>query len=81
MWYQLKVDILVAALVLSGAGLVILTLWVWIEVRDLFAARHRIYAHLSRLTLDPRFFTNPLAISRGVSRTRQAGGTILHSHQ
>lgn len=81
MWYQLKVDMLVAALVLSGAGLLILTLWVRNAVQDLLAARHRIYARLSTLTRDPRFFANPLAISRGISRSRQAGETILHLHQ
>jgi hypothetical protein len=68
MWYLLKVYALVAALVLSTAGVLILTLWVGSEVKALAGVSHRLYARVATLTGQPRFFANPLAISRPVSR-------------
>ena len=68
MWYWLKVDALIAFAVFAPAGLIILGLFVWQEVKALAAARHRIYDRLLTLTMQPQFFTNPLAISRRVSR-------------
>jgi hypothetical protein len=68
MWYWLKVDALIALAVFAPAGLIILGLFVWQEAKALAAARHRIYDRLLTLTTQPQFFTNPLAISRRVSR-------------
>jgi hypothetical protein len=67
MWYLLKVYALITAFGLSMAGLMILSLWVWSEANALVAARYRIYRRLATLTTQPRFFANPLAISRTVS--------------
>jgi len=67
-WYLLKVDLLAAAVVFAGAGLIILVLFAWQEARALVAARHRIYERLSTFTKLPELFANPLAISRSVSR-------------
>ena len=61
MFYLLKIDALVAAVIFSAAGLIILTLLVWYEAKTYAAAQFRIYKRLAS-------FANPLAISRGVSR-------------
>ena len=68
MWYALKVDALIAGSVFAAAGFMILILCAWQEWRALAAARYRIYDRLAALTTQPRFFANPLAISRSVSR-------------
>ena len=68
MWYLLRVYALVAAFGLSTAGMLILTLWVWSEAKALAGAPHRLYARVATLTGQLRFFANPLAISRPVSR-------------
>jgi hypothetical protein len=71
-WYQLKVDALVAALVFVPAGMFILALFAWQEAKAFAAARHRIFQRVLTLTTDPRFFANPFAISRTVSRAKSA---------
>jgi hypothetical protein len=53
-WYLLKVDLLIAAFVFAGAGLVIAGLFVWEQARAIVAAH--------------RFFANRFAISRSLSR-------------
>ena len=72
MWYQLKVDALVAASVLGAAGTMIVILFIWQEVKALAAARYRIYDRLASLTSQPQFFANPLAISRTISRVHES---------
>ena len=61
MFYLLKVDALIAAVIFSVAGLIILTLLAWYEVKTYAAAQFRIYKRVAS-------FANPLAISRSVSR-------------
>jgi hypothetical protein len=60
-FYLLKVDALIAAVIFSAAGLIILTLLAWYEVKTYAAAQFRIYKRVAS-------FANPLAISRRVSR-------------
>jgi hypothetical protein len=67
-WYQLKVDALIAVMVFIPAGVMILSLLAWQEAKALASSRHRIYERLLTFTTEPRFFANPLAISRNVSR-------------
>jgi hypothetical protein len=69
-WYLLKVDALIAMFVFVPAGLFILALFAWQEAKAFAAARHRIFQRLLTLTTDPRFFANPFAISRSVSRAK-----------
>ena len=69
MWYQLKVDFLVAAFVFGIAGLLIAALFVYEEVKAYAAARHRIYQRLATLISQPHIFANSFAISRGFSRS------------
>jgi hypothetical protein len=68
MWYLLKIDMLMAVLVFGAAGIAIAGLFIVEEAKALVAARHRIYQRLWALADQPRFFANPLAISRSVSR-------------
>ena len=67
MLYQLKVDLLIAAFVFSGAALVIAGLFVWEQVRAIVAAR--------------RFFANRLAISRSLSRISSPVRVFSHRSQ
>ena len=69
MLYMLEVDALIAGSVFAGAGVIILFLFALQEAKELVEARHRIYDRLSGLTTQVRFFANPLAISRTVSRS------------
>jgi len=69
MWYSLKVDALVAVFVFSGAGLFILAMFAWQEVKAYAAARHRIYKRLSPLVTEPQFLANSFATSRTLSRS------------
>jgi hypothetical protein len=71
-WYLLKVDALIALLVFIPAGLFILALFAWQEAKALAAARHRIFQRVLTFTTDPRFFANPFAISRSVSRAKNS---------
>ena len=69
MWYQLKVDFLVAGFVFGIAGLLIAALFVYQEARAYVAARHRIYQRLATLVSQPQVFANSFAISRSFSRS------------
>jgi hypothetical protein len=77
MWYQLKVDLLVAAFVFGIAGLLIAALFVYQEAKAYAAARHRIYQRLATLVSQPQVFANSFAISRSFSRShsRQHGAS------
>jgi hypothetical protein len=76
MWYQLEVDALITGIMFTGAGAVILLMFAWQEAKELAAARHRIYNRLATFTTQPRFFANPLAISRTVSRSGEQRQSI-----
>jgi hypothetical protein len=69
MWYQLKVDFLVAAFVFGIAGLLIAALFLYQEAKAYAAARHRIYQRLATLISQPQVFANSFAISRSFSRS------------
>jgi hypothetical protein len=81
MLYELELYVLIAVLVFSAAGFAMLCVWLGDEVRGLVAARHRIYARLAMLTSQPRFFANPLAISRTISRNPQGSRDLWHTFQ
>ncbi|HEY2383069.1 MAG TPA: hypothetical protein VGK48_17980 [Terriglobia bacterium] len=81
MWYLLKVNALVAALILLAAGLVIFAIWIWTEAKALAAARYRISERVATFTNDPRFFANPLTISRRSSRNRQGVHATIDTYQ
>ena len=80
MLYLLKVDALVAAVVFSASGLILLALFAWQQAKAYAAVRYRIYARVSNLITQPQSFANPLAISRTTSRfderTRHAAHRI-----
>jgi hypothetical protein len=69
MWYQFKVDLLVAAFVFGIAGLLIAALFVYEQAKAYAAARHRIYQRLATLITQPQVFANSFAISRSFSRS------------
>jgi hypothetical protein len=69
MWYQFKVDLLVAAFVFGIAGLLIAALFVYEQAKAYAAARHRIYQRLATLIAQPQVFANSFAISRSFSRS------------
>jgi hypothetical protein len=62
MWYELELYSLIAALVFSAAGFLILCMWLFDQAKD-------------------RFFANPLAISRTISRNRLPNRAISHTYQ
>jgi len=66
-WYLLKVDLLIAAFVFAGAGLVIAALFVWEQAKSLVAAH--------------RFFANRFAISRSLSRISPTVRAFSHKSQ
>ncbi len=81
MWYLLKVDALVAGLVFSIAGLLVLALFVYQEIRAYVAARHRIYQRLATLLTHPQVFANSFAISRSFSRSHSRDHVVSAKYQ
>jgi hypothetical protein len=81
MLYLLKVDVLIAAFVFAGAGLVILALVAWQEAMAYAAARHTIQKRISSLIKQPQFFASPLAISRSFSRPDERSRLTPHKIQ
>lgn len=77
MLYDMQVDVLIASSVFAVAGLAILSLFVWEQARALVAVRHRIYERLAALTTQSRFFANPLAISRTISRNHNEESFLI----
>ena len=69
MWYMLKVDLLIAGIVFSFAGFIILILFACQQAATYAAAQRRILQRLSNLVAEPRFFANSFAISRSFSRS------------
>ena len=67
MWYLLKVDLLIAAFVFAGAGVVIAGLFVWEQAKAIVAAH--------------RFFANRFAISRSLSRISPTVRVFSHKSQ
>jgi len=66
-WYLLKVDLLMAALVFAGAGVVIAGLFVWEQAKAIVAAH--------------RFFAIRFAISRNLSRISPTVRAFSHKSQ
>jgi hypothetical protein len=66
-WYLLKVDLLIAAFVFAGAGLVIAALFVWEHAKAIVTAH--------------RFFANRFAISRSLSRISPNDRVLSHRSQ
>ena len=81
MLYLLKVNILIASLVFSGAGLILLTMLAWQQARAFVAARHSIQKRLATIVTQPQFFANTFAISRRFSRTNHRSHVTVHSIQ
>jgi hypothetical protein len=77
-FYLLKVYVLVAAIVFSAAGLIILSLFVWYQAKTYAAAQLRIYKRLATFA-NP--FANPLVISRTVSRSQESASFTPHKIQ
>jgi hypothetical protein len=77
-FYQLKVDLLVAAVIFSAAGLIILALFAWFELKAYAAAQFRIYKRLASFA-NP--FANPIAISRTFSRSEVREPLMPHKIQ
>jgi hypothetical protein len=61
MWYLLKVDAVIGALVFGAAGLVIFAMFAWHETRALVAARPLISKGLASLIREPNIFANSFA--------------------
>jgi len=74
LFYILKVDLLVAAVIFSAAGLIILILFAWFELKAYAAAQLRIYKRLAS-------FANPFAISRTFSRSKVRAPLMPHKIQ
>jgi hypothetical protein len=66
MLYWLKIYALISAFVFAGAGLAILALFVWHEVKAYASAQRRIYQRLANLFSRPDFSTSSFAISRTI---------------
>ena len=78
MFYLIKVYALVAAIVFSAAGLIILTLFVWYEAKAYAAGQLRIRKRLASFA-NP--FANELVISRSFSRSRVRDSFTPHKIQ
>jgi hypothetical protein len=81
MLYLLKVDVLIAAFVFAGAGLIILALIAWQEAKAYAAARHTIQKRISSLITQPQFFASSFAISRSFSRPDERSQHAPHRTQ
>jgi len=64
--------------IFSAAGLIILTLFAWFELKAYAAAQLRIYKRLASFA-NP--FANPLAISRTISRSEVREPLMTHKIQ
>ena len=69
MLYLVKVDVLIAAFVFGGAGLVILALFAWEEAKAYAQVRQSIQKRITSFITKPEFFATSLAISRSFSRS------------
>jgi hypothetical protein len=81
MFYMLKVYVLVAAVVFTGSAVMLLLLFGLHEARAYAAAQRRIVERVTSLTRQPRYFTNPIAISRTISRIETTAGLSSRSFQ
>ena len=81
MFYMLKVYALVTAVVFSGSAVILLLLFGLREARAYAAAQRRIVERVMSLNRQPRYFTNPIAISRTISRIESTAGLSSRSFQ
>jgi hypothetical protein len=81
MFYMLKVYALVTAFVFTGSAAILLLLFGLQEARAYAAAQRRIVERVFSLTRQPRYFTNPIAISRTISRIDSTAGVSSRSFQ
>ena len=81
MFYMLKVYALVTAVVFSGSAVILLLLFGLREARADAAAQRRIVERVMSLSRQPRYFTNPIAISRTISRIESTAGLSSRSFQ
>ena len=81
MFYMLKVYALVTVVVFSGSAVILLMLFGLREARAYAAAQRRIVARVMSLSRQPRYFTNPIAISRTFSRIESTAGLSSRSFQ
>ncbi len=81
MFYMLKVYALVTTFVFTGSAVILLLLFGLHEARAYAAAQRRIVERVLSLRRQPRYFTNPIAISRTISRIESAAGVSSRSFQ
>ena len=81
MFYMLKVYALVTVFVFTGSAVMLLMLFGLREARAYAAAQRRIVERVMSLTRQPRYFTNPIAISRTISRIESTAGLSPRSFQ
>jgi len=81
MFYMLKVYALVTVFVFTGSAVMLLMLFGLREARAYAAAQRRIVERVMSLTRQPRYFTNPIAISRTISRIENTAGLSSRSFQ
>ena len=81
MFYMLKVYALVTAFVFTGSAAMLLLFFGLREARAYAAAQRRIVERVMSLTHKPRYFTNPIAISRTISRMESTAGLSSRSFQ
>ena len=81
MFYMLKVYALVTVFVFTGSAVMLLMLFGLREARAYAAAQRRIVERVMSLTRQPLYFTNPIAISRTISRIENTAGLSSRSFQ
>ena len=81
MFYMLKVYALVTVFVFTGSAAMLLMLFGLREARAYAAAQRRIVERVISLTRQPGYFTNPIAISRTISRIENTAGLSSRSFQ
>jgi hypothetical protein len=81
MFYWMKVYALFAFVVFSGAGVAILFMFGWLQLKEYAAARRRIQWRLSDLLTEPLPLANSVAISREFSRTNPRVQFASHKTQ
>jgi hypothetical protein len=81
MFYMLKVYALVTMFVFTGSAAILLLLFGLHEARAYAAAQRRMGERVLSLRRQPRYFTNPIAISRTISRMESTAGVPSRSFQ
>ncbi len=81
MLYLLKVYALAASLIFAGAGVIIMSLFMWYEAKAYAEALYKIRKRVASLRTKPSRFANPLAISRVFSRSEARPQSTSHRIQ